>query len=98
MEEHDEKMIRCPSVGDMLNFRYCRLENSRLPCRRIASCWQSRMDIEGFLTDHYTAEELAQVFAPPKPKIQRLVELAEKAKGEGPRDASSRGGHPVSPN
>lgn len=80
MVEHDEEMIRCPRVGGMINFRYCRLENSRLPCRWIVNCWRDRMDIEGFLKEHYTPEQLAQVFAPPKSRIQRLVELVEQAR------------------
>jgi len=38
------------------------------------------MDINTFLQDHYSQEELDQIFAPPKPKIESLVNLIEKAK------------------
>jgi hypothetical protein len=38
------------------------------------------MEIQTFLEDHYTPEELEQAFAPPKPKIESLVNLIEKAK------------------
>jgi hypothetical protein len=51
-----------------------------LPCRWILGCWQTQMDINRFLQDHYSEEELAQVFALPKPKIESLVDLIEKAK------------------
>jgi len=38
------------------------------------------LDINTFLEDHYTKEELDRVFELPKPKIQSLVGLIEKAK------------------
>ena len=38
------------------------------------------MDINKFLEDHYSKEELDQIFTPPKPKIQSLVDMIEKAK------------------
>ncbi len=77
---YDEKPIRCPKLGGEVNFRYCRLENNRLPCRWVAGCWEKRMDIEEFLSAHYSKEELDRIFAPPKPKIESLLELIEKAK------------------
>jgi hypothetical protein len=42
-----------------------------------------QLDIRKFLADHYSKEQLDQVFAPPKPKIQTLVELIEKTKKAG---------------
>lgn len=80
IEQHDDKMIRCPRVGGEVNFRYCRFENDMLPCRWIVGCWQMHMDISNFLADHYSREELDRIFAPPKPKIESLVDLIEKAK------------------
>ena len=80
IEQHDDKPIRCPRLGDEVNFKYCRIMNDRLPCRLIVGCWQTQMDIDTFLRDHYSPEELHQVFAPPKPKMDTLVELIEKAK------------------
>ena len=38
------------------------------------------MDIQTFLEDHYTKEELGQISIPPKPKIESLVNFVEKAK------------------
>ena len=40
-------------------------------------------DADGYhklLADHYSKEELDRIFTPPKPKIQGLVDLIEKAK------------------
>ena len=80
IEEHDDKTILCPRVGGEVNFRYCRFENNLLPCRWIVGCWQTQMDINRLLADHYSKDELERIFAPPKPKIQGLVDLIEKAK------------------
>jgi len=80
IEQHDDETIRCPRLGGEVNFKYCRIMNDRLPCRWIAGCWQMHTDINRFLAEHYTTEELERIFDPPKPKIQTLVELIEKAK------------------
>jgi hypothetical protein len=80
IEKHDDKPIRCPRLGDEVNFRYCRIMNDRLPCGRIVGCWQTRIDIDQFLRDHYSGEELDRALAPPKPKMETLVELIERAK------------------
>ncbi len=79
LEQHDDKTIRCPRVGGEVNFRYCRFENNMLPCRWIVGCWEMRMDINTFLADHYSKEELDKIFVPPRPKIESLVDLIEKA-------------------
>jgi len=79
-EQHDDKPIRCPRLGGEVNFKYCRTMNDRLPCRLIAGCWQTQIDIDTFLRDHYSPEELDRIFAPPKPKVETLLELIEKSK------------------
>jgi hypothetical protein len=53
-----------------------------LPCRFIAGCWQGQMDIEAFFDEHYSEEDLNRIFAPPKPKMESLVNLMEKVKKE----------------
>jgi hypothetical protein len=73
-------MIRCPRIGGEVNFLFCRTENNMLPCRWIAGCWKERMEIQTFLEDHYTKEELEQIFTPPKSKMESLVTLVEKTK------------------
>jgi hypothetical protein len=80
IEQYDDHTIRCPRVGGEVNFLFCRTENNMLPCRWIAGCWKGRMEIQTFLEDHYTKEEREQIFTPPKPKIESLVNLVERAK------------------
>ena len=80
IEQYDSKMIRCPRVGGDVNFKFCRSENNLLPCRWVVGCWQMRIEISQFLEGHFSKEELDRVFAPPKPKMESLVELVEKAR------------------
>lgn len=80
IEQHDDKMIRCPRVGGNVNFKFCRSENNLLPCRWVVGCWQTRLNVNQFLEEHFSKEELNSIFVPPKPKIESLVELIEMAK------------------
>ena len=80
IEQYDDETIRCPRVGGEVNFKFCRSENNMLPCRWIIGCWQNKMDINGFLKDHYSTDELDQAFAPRKSKLESLIGLVEKAK------------------
>jgi len=80
IEQYDGNMIRCPRIGGDVNFLFCRTENNMLPCRWIVNCWKGRLDIRTFLEGHYTQKELGQVFTEPKPKVESLVRLVEKAK------------------
>jgi hypothetical protein len=80
IEQYDDKTIRCPRVGGEVNFLFCRSENNMSPCRFIVGCWKMRMDINKFLEDHYSNEELDRIFTSPRPKVESLVEMIEQAK------------------
>jgi len=57
-----------------------------LPCRWVVGCWKERMEIQTFLEDHYTDDELEQIFTPPRPKIETLINLVAKAKKSAKQD------------
>jgi len=80
IEQHDEETIRCPRIGGEVNFRFCRFENNMLPCRWIVGCWKNYIDIDTFIKDHYSEEELDQVFVPPKPKLESPSRKGKKGK------------------
>jgi hypothetical protein len=44
------------------------------------------MDINNFLAEHYSEEELDRIFVPPKPKMDSLVDLMEKVRREKNED------------
>jgi len=81
IEEYDALIIRCPQLGGEIPFRYCRTINEELPCRRIVVCWEFRIEISKFLSEHYSIDQIQRALAPPsKTRIEALIDLIEKAK------------------
>jgi len=81
--EHDEKLIRCPKLGDEMTFAYCLRESGELPCQRIVRCWSPFFDVESFLKEKLPPEKWAG-FTNSKPmdKVTNLIELIEAAKAK----------------
>jgi hypothetical protein len=80
---YDEYTARCPMLGHLVPFTYCREPGAPLPCRKIMDCWHERFDIVAYLNEICTLEEIEAITAPPKPKVSQLMELIQKAKGRG---------------
>jgi hypothetical protein len=78
--QYDEQSVYCRMLGHDVQFSYCRKPGKNLVCRRIADCWFTKIDIETYLKENYSSEELTAAFAPPKPKMTTLMELVAKAK------------------
>jgi hypothetical protein len=78
---HDDKLIRCPKLGDEMTFAYCLREAGDLPCARVISCWQSAFDVEALLRERLKPDDWNRfACARPKDKITALMEIIEKAK------------------
>jgi hypothetical protein len=89
IEAHDQREAYCRMLGHSVPFRYCRGVAEGLPCRKILDCWFERFDVAAFVKEHYTAEQIESILAPPKPKMTSLVELVERAKAaRKPTDSS----------
>lgn len=87
--EHDHRRRRCPTLGHDLEFRYCRAPGRDLPCGRIVGCWSEAFDVESWLREHFTAEQIAAIHAPRKDKACTLVELIARARDRA-TEAGSR--------
>ena len=79
IEQNDQRKIRCRMLGHEISFAYCRQPGNELPCRKILDCWFEKFDVEKFIQDHYSQEQINQIVAPPKPKMTSLVELIKQA-------------------
>ena len=80
-QQHDELMIRCPKLGILITFAYCRKEASGLPCTRALSCWSDRFPVESFFKEILNEVEWKEQFeAPAKPKLTSLLELIDSAR------------------
>ena len=77
----EDYKVRCPRLGHMIHFAYCRVENSGLPCFKALDCWFEHFGVEEHLRHELTSEQWERVFyRPPKTKMISLVELIEQAK------------------
>ena len=86
IEAHDTLIIHCPQLGGEVPFRYCRKLQEDLPCRKLMVCWEFRIEIAKFLSDHYSIDPVQWALWPPeKSKIETIVELIEQAKKSLPR-------------
>jgi hypothetical protein len=82
IEEHDKKMSHCPMLGHEVPFSYCRKGAVGQPCRKIFDCWFQSFDIEQFIREHYTEDQIHAFLSPPKPKMATLLELIRNAEGD----------------
>ena len=83
IEKYDSLEIRCRLLGHQVPFKYCRSSNRDLPCHKIMDCWWERVEVETYLRENFTPEELNRsIFVNPTSKIASLVELIEQAKGK----------------
>jgi len=81
IEEHDSLMIYCPQLGGEVPFWYCRSVNDGLPCRKILVCWEFRLEISRFLSEHYSSDQIERALAPPtRTRIETILELIEETK------------------
>jgi hypothetical protein len=81
--EHDDKLIRCPKLGDEMTFTYCRREAGDLPCARIVRCWSPFFDVEKFLKDTMVPEKWETFVNSKTPdKITSLIDLIAAAKAK----------------
>lgn len=78
---HDQKLTRCPKLGDEMTFSYCCEEAGQMPCARIVTCWQGAFDVAALLAENLSPDQWERfTSAAPRNKVASLIELIEKAK------------------
>ena len=80
IDKHDKLKIRCRMLGHEVTFSYCRQPGGQLPCRKILDCWFETFDVEKFLRQHYSPEDIQSILTPSKPKLTSIVDLIEQAR------------------
>ncbi len=62
-------------------FHYCRTQEGQSLCPRILDCWWERLDVRGFVEEHYGAEEVERLQnRQPGSKMGTILELIQQAK------------------
>ncbi len=80
IDQYDEQLIYCRTLGHEIPFSYCRKPGQELFCRKIRDCWFKKFDITSFLNEHFSKEQIEQALSPPKQKMSSLMELVAQAK------------------
>jgi hypothetical protein len=83
IEQYDDRQGYCRMLGHTLGFQYCRTMNSGLPCHNILNCWFERIEIEDFMRENYSPEQLQSIFAPPRSRIDAVLEAVAQAEKDG---------------
>jgi hypothetical protein len=79
--EINNKLTRCPRLGQEIMFSYCWQESGNLPCTRIVDCWSPAFDVEALLKEKLSPEVWQGfISTKPKDKVLSLIELIEAAK------------------
>ncbi|MDP8245591.1 MAG: hypothetical protein P9L94_16020 [Candidatus Hinthialibacter antarcticus] len=66
LKQHDEcSMWRCPQLGGSVTFEYCRRMNKTLPCFNLFRCWGNELDLQTWLTENFSQEEIQQAMTKP---------------------------------
>jgi hypothetical protein len=95
LDHHDAlEMWRCTQLGGPVTFNYCRRMNQGLPCRQLKQCWQERMDVESYVQDNFTPEEIQEAFAEKAPGrmgyvfdiLQKVAEEKKQKQQEKPQE------------
>jgi hypothetical protein len=77
----EDVTIRCPRLGHMIAFSYCRSENHGLPCFKALDCWFEHFPAATYFQSVLTQEQWQKVFCKPsKPKMASLLEIIQAAK------------------
>lgn len=77
---NDQRKRRCPMLGHELTFAYCRAPGRQLPCSKIFDCWWEAFDVQAFIREHYTEQQIAEIMAPRPEKVSSLLDLIRQAR------------------
>lgn len=79
MNRYDKHKSYCRMLGHEVPFTYCRAVKDNLPCSKIMDCWFGKIDIEEYMKENFTEEELEVIFAAPKPKMVSIYDMIKQA-------------------
>ena len=80
LSEHDTRKHRCPMLGHIISFSYCRTPGGNIPCKKIFDCWWETFNVSEFIHTHYDEATIQQIIAPNPSKTASLLDLIEQAR------------------
>jgi hypothetical protein len=79
---HDHQKRRCPRLGDLIHFSYCRTcGEHHEPCFKVLDCWWEYFDVVAYFERHLSREAFEKLRTARAPeKIASLMDLIEQAR------------------
>jgi hypothetical protein len=77
--QFDHQKHYCRKLGHFITFGYCRKEEFDHPCKSIRSCWRDKFDIDRFLLDNFSDDDIRNLTEPSPSKMSCIVELIAAA-------------------
>lgn len=78
---HDERERRCPRLGSVVRFGYCRTcVNEKQPCFKVFDCWWEQFDVTSYFEARLSTEAFDRLTqAKPPDKVTSLLDLVQQA-------------------
>ncbi len=78
----DDLERRCPRLGGMVRFAYCRKATDGGVCSKILDCWWERFDVAALMREVLSEEDFARLAAGHRPpnKVASLIDLIRQAR------------------
>jgi hypothetical protein len=78
-DRYDFLQTRCPRLGSVVPFHYCRTGAGQ-PCFKVLDCWWQHFDVTGYFHCHLGEQDFERLSSAPAPdKVKSLVELIRQA-------------------
>lgn len=79
---YDHMQRRCPRLGDLITFSYCRAcEEDGRPCFKALDCWWEYFDVVGYFRQTLSAEAFDRLRTSRAPdKMTSLLDLIHQAR------------------
>jgi hypothetical protein len=86
-DSYDHLQTRCPRLGSVVPFHYCR-SGAGEPCFKVLDCWWQQFDVAAHFRRHLGEEAFQRLVSAPGPdKMKSLVDLIRQAQ-ERTRESS----------
>ena len=77
---YDEKERRCPRLGSVVSFRFCRTSENGRPCFKVLDCWWESFDVTAYFKACLSPEAFDRLAHPAPPnKVASLLDVIRQA-------------------
>lgn len=79
---YDRLERRCPRLGSVVPFHFCRTSDNNQPCFKVFDCWWESFDVTAYFKERLSPSEFEQLVragTTPPDKVASLVDIIRRA-------------------